>query len=120
MIELDKQGYKHCNRSCWFKRHHLQQETFKQQLKWMEIGKGEDFVTNSIQDAINSSITTLKTKFWKQRSANSSYTIHKAWWNYRFAHFRSAENTQVWTLCIVAANVRLWKPFSIILNNTYL
>jgi hypothetical protein len=29
----------------------------------MEIGKGEDFVTNSIQDAINSSITTLKTKF---------------------------------------------------------
>jgi hypothetical protein len=31
----------------------------------MEIEKGEDFgnLTNSIQDAINSSITTLKTKF---------------------------------------------------------
>jgi hypothetical protein len=68
MIELDKQGYVNTATEVVDLNDNslLQQETFQTAAKmngnWK---KGEDFgnLTNSIQDAINSSITTLKTKF---------------------------------------------------------
>jgi hypothetical protein len=68
MIELDKQGYVNIATEVVDLNDNslLQQETFQTAAKingnWKE---GEDFenLKNSIQDAINGSITTLKTKF---------------------------------------------------------
>jgi hypothetical protein len=68
VIELDKQGYVNISTEIVDLNDNslLQQETFQSVAKmngnWK---KGEDFenLKNSIQDAINSSITTLKTKF---------------------------------------------------------
>jgi hypothetical protein len=68
MIELDKQGYVNIGTEVIDLTDNslLQQENFQTVAKmdgnWK---KGEDFgnLTKSIQDAINSSITTLKTKF---------------------------------------------------------
>jgi hypothetical protein len=116
MIELDKQGYKHCNRSCWFKRQFtLQQETFKQQLKWMEIGKRWRFwnLTNSIH-AINSSITTLKTKF-ENNDPPTAVTHNKALVELPFrSTFSFSGKYQVQTLCIVKKTSGCEKPpFSI-------
>ncbi|OCB72933.1 hypothetical protein [Flavobacterium crassostreae] len=68
MIELDKQGYVNIGTEVIDLTDNslLQQETFQTAAKmngnWK---KGDDYgnLTNSIQEAINSSITTLKTKF---------------------------------------------------------
>jgi hypothetical protein len=66
----------------------------------MEIGKRWRFgnLTNSIQDAINSSITTLKTKFENNDPPTAVTQYTRLWWNYRFAA-RSAENTQAPNPC---------------------
>jgi hypothetical protein len=46
----------------------------------------------------------LKTKFENNDPPTAVTQYTRLWWNYRFAaHFRSAENTQVQSLCIVAA-----------------
>lgn len=68
MIELDKQGYVNIGTEVVELSDNslLQQENFQTVAKMSgNWKKGEDFenLKNSIQDAINSSITTLKTKF---------------------------------------------------------